>query len=89
MLSERYEEAVEFTTQAVDANPEFPDNYAVLAAAHGHLGNAAPAGVALNEFLRRMPGLTAADERLNRPFGNFAQRARFLEGLRQAGLPEG
>jgi adenylate cyclase len=35
-----------------------------------------------------MPGLTAADERLNRPFGSPVQRDRFLEGLRQAGLSE-
>jgi hypothetical protein len=32
--------------------------------------------------------LTAGDERLNRPFGSPAQRDRFLEGLRQAGLPD-
>jgi len=37
-LSERDEEAIGFTTEAVAANPEFPENYAVLAAAHGHLG---------------------------------------------------
>jgi adenylate cyclase len=35
-----------------------------------------------------MPGLTAADNRLNRPFGSALQRERFLEGLRLAGLPE-
>jgi tetratricopeptide (TPR) repeat protein len=87
LLSERYREAVEFTTSAVEANAEFPDNYAVLAAAHGHLGNAAPARAALDELLRRMPGLSASDERLNRPFGSAAQRERFLEGLRKAGLP--
>jgi adenylate cyclase len=86
--SERYREAVEFTTVAAEANPEFPDVYAVLAAAHGHLGDAAAAGEALAEFLRRTPALTAADERLNRPFGSAAQRERFLEGLRKAGLPE-
>lgn len=62
--SERYREAVEFTTAAVEANPEFPDVYAVLAAAHGHLGNDAAAGEALAEFLRRTPALTASDERL-------------------------
>ena len=28
------------------------------------------------------------DERLNRPFGTPAQRERFLEGLRRAGLPD-
>jgi tetratricopeptide (TPR) repeat protein len=88
LLSERYQEAVEFTTQAVEAHAEFPDNYAVLAAAHGHLANAAAARGALDELLRRMPCLTAADERLNRPFGSAAQRERFLEGLCKAGLPE-
>jgi hypothetical protein len=89
LLSERDKEAVLFTTEAVEANPEFPDNYAVLAAGHGHLGNAVAARAALDELLRRMPGLTAGDERLNRPFGSAAQRERYLEGLRLAGLPEG
>jgi tetratricopeptide (TPR) repeat protein len=35
LLSERYKEAVEFATEAAEANGEFPDIYAVLAAAHG------------------------------------------------------
>jgi adenylate cyclase len=87
MTSERYEEAVGFATEAVEANPEFPDIYAVLAAAHGHLANAAAARAALDELPRRMPGLTAGDERLNGPFGSAAQRERFLDGLRKAGLP--
>ena len=86
LLSERYREAVEFATEAAGANPEFPDIYAVLAAAHGHLGNAA-ARAALDELLRRMPGLTTGDERLGRPFGSPAQREFFLEGLRIAGMP--
>ena len=41
------------------------------------------------ELLRRMPALTVADERLNRPFARDADRERFLTGLRKAGLPEG
>src|SRR5215472_15459122 len=90
LLSERYQEAVELATEAAGANPEFPDTHAVLAAAHGHLGNAAAARAALDEFLRRSPVLSASDERLKtRPFGNAAQRELFLEGLRKAGLPEG
>jgi adenylate cyclase len=89
LLSERYQEAVEFTTAAFEANrDEFPDVYAVLAAAHGHLGDAAAARGALAEFLRRTPAVTASDERLNRPFGTPAQREHFLDGLRKAGLPE-
>ena len=87
LLSERYPEAIEFTTDAAEANPEFPDVYAVLASAHGHLGNAAPARAALDQLLSRMPSLTAADGRLNRPFGSAEQRERFLMGLRKAGLP--
>jgi cobalamin biosynthesis protein CbiG len=60
----------------------------VLAAAHGHLGNADAATESLAAFLQRTPALTAADERLNRPFGTAAQRECFLKGLRKAGLPE-
>ena len=88
LLSERYQEAVEFTTEAAEANPEFPDVHAVLAAAHGYLGNDAAAGEALSQFLRRTPVLTTSDERLSRPFGSAEQRERFLEGLRKAGLPK-
>jgi len=88
LVTERYEAAVEFTARAREANPEFPDIYAVLASAYGHLGNSAAAGAALDELLHRMPGLTASDERLVRPFARSDDRGRFLEGLRKAGLPE-
>jgi adenylate cyclase len=88
LLTERDEEAVEFTEHAREANPEFPDIYAVLASAYGHLGNTGAARAALDQLLHRMPGLTAGDERLVRPFTRVADRERFLEGLRQAGLPE-
>jgi adenylate cyclase len=87
LTAERYEEAVDFATQASEANPEFPDIYAVLAAANGQLGRATAARGALDELLRRMPALTASDERLNRPFARGADRERFLEGLRKAGIP--
>ena len=88
LLAGRYEVAVEFVQHAREANPEFPDIYAVLASAYGHLGNAAVARAALDELLHRMPGLTASDERLVRPFARPDDRGRFLEGLRKAGLPE-
>jgi adenylate cyclase len=88
LLAERYEQAVAFTEQARDANPEFPDIYAVLASAHGHLENTAPARAALDQLLPRMPGLTTSDARLVRPFARAADRGRFLDGLRKAGLPE-
>jgi adenylate cyclase len=89
LLAGRDEEAVEYAKQAAEANPEFPDIYAVLASANGHLGRVGPARAALDELSRRMPTLTVEDERLNRPFARASDRERFLAGLRKAGLPEG
>src|SRR5262249_23114949 len=85
LTAERYDKAIEFTEHAREANAEFPDIYAVLASAYGHLGNTAAARAALDQLLHRMPGLTARDERLVRPFARVADRERFLEGLRKAG----
>ena len=87
LLAGRDEEAVEYATQAAEANPEFPDIYAVLAAANGQLGRTAAARAALDQLSQRMPGLTAGDARLDRPFEQAVDRERFLEGLRKAGMP--
>ena len=86
--AELYEEAIEFAIRAAEANPEFPDVYAVRAAAEGQLGRVDAGRSTLGELLRRMPALTVADERFNRPFARAADRERFLAGLRKAGLPE-
>jgi adenylate cyclase len=88
LSAERYDEAVEFSQHALEANPEFSDIYAVSACANGFLENAAAARAALNELLHRMPGLALNDERLNRPFARAADRIRFLEGLQKAGLSQ-
>jgi TolB-like protein/class 3 adenylate cyclase/Flp pilus assembly protein TadD len=85
--AERYDEAVEYAMHAAEANPEFPDIYAVLASANGHLGRVGPARAALDQLLHRMPGLTVSDPRLDRPFARAADRERFVEGLRKAGMP--
>ncbi|HVH73904.1 MAG TPA: adenylate/guanylate cyclase domain-containing protein [Stellaceae bacterium] len=87
LSAERFEEAIDFAAQAGEANPEFPDIYAVLASTNGHLGRAAAAGEALDQLMHRMPNLTASDDRLKRPFARVADRERFLEGLRKAGMP--
>jgi hypothetical protein len=52
------------------------------------MGSLDAAHVALDELRRRMPNLTAGDERLTRPFKRAVDRARFLDGLRKAGLRE-
>ncbi len=78
LAAERYEEAIEFTMQAAEANSEFPDIYAVLAAANGQLGRVAAARTALDQLARRMPSLTTSDARLDRPFARAVDRERFL-----------
>jgi TolB-like protein/tetratricopeptide (TPR) repeat protein len=80
LLAGRDEEAVEYATQAAEANPEFPDIYAVLASANGHLGKGVPARAALDQLSRRLPALTIGDERLNgrshaRAIGSASLRA--------------
>ena len=86
LLTGRYEEAIEFTELAREANRVFPDIYVVLASAYGHLGSNTASRSALDQLLYRMPGVTPSDERLVRPFARVADRERFLEGLRKAGL---
>ena len=88
LLAERYDEAAGYAGLAIEDNPEFTDNYTVLAAARGQLGEPRQAKAALDELLSRMPGLTLGDDRLQRPFRRPADRDRFLDGLRKAGLPE-
>ena len=84
LLAGRYEEAVEFTERAREANRVFPDIYAVLASAYGHLGSNTASRAALDQLLYRMPGVTPSDERLVRPFARAADREQFIEGLRKA-----
>ena len=87
-MTQRYEEAIEFASHAAEANPEFPDIYAVLAVVNGQLGRVDAARAALDQLLRRMPALTTNDKRLNRPFGCTEHREQFLGGLRKAGMPK-
>lgn len=88
LSAERFEQAADFGKRAIDCNPAFPDAHGTFAAASAHLGRMADARAGLDGYMRLMPGLTAGDERLMRPFRRPADRERFLDGLRKAGLPE-
>ena len=81
-------QAAECAKRAIDCNPAFPDAHGTFAAASAHLGHMTDARAGLDEFIRLIPGLTAGDERLIRPFRIPADRERFIDGLRKAGLPE-
>jgi adenylate cyclase len=88
LSADKFEQAADCAKRAIDCNPAFPDAHGTFAAASAHLGNMADARAGLDEFMRLMPGLTAGDERLIRPFRRPADRERFLDGMRKAGLPE-
>ncbi|MGH7076312.1 MAG: adenylate/guanylate cyclase domain-containing protein [Stellaceae bacterium] len=80
--------AVACARHAIDANDHFPDAHCTLASALAHLGRMGEARAALDTFTRLLPGVTLGDPRLIRPLKKPADRDRFFEGLRLAGLPE-
>jgi adenylate cyclase len=84
----RFDRAAESARLAIAWNASFADAHAILASALGHAGRIDEARSALSETLRHLPGLTLRDPRLRRPFRREADRERFLDGLREAGLPE-
>jgi adenylate cyclase len=84
----RFDRAAESARLAIAWNASFADAHAILASALGHAGRLDEARSALSETLRHLPGLTLRDPRLRRPFRREADRERFLDGLRKAGLLE-
>ncbi len=88
LSAERFDRAAEGARLAIAWNASFADAHAILASALGHSGRLDEARTALQECLRHLPGLTLGDPRLIRPFRRDADRQRFLDGLRKAGLPE-
>ena len=88
LSAEKFEQAAESAQLAIDWNSAFADAHGILASALAHVGRMDEARIALDEFVRQLPGLTLRDPRLIRPFRKVADRERFLDGLRKAGLPE-
>jgi len=88
LSAEKYEQAAECAKRAIDCNPAFPDTHGTFAAASAHLGRMTDARAGLDAYMNLTPGLTAGDKRLTRPFRRPADRERFIDGLRKAGLPE-
>lgn len=84
----RDEDAVSWAQKAVRENPQFPGGHRTLACAYGHLGRLDEAKAAVGSFEKRLPGVTITQLRESLPFPHEAQRERYLDGLRKAGLPE-
>jgi TolB-like protein/Flp pilus assembly protein TadD len=84
----QYEEAIVWSKKSIEAYPEFPAGWRVLAACYGHLGQFEEAATALQEVRRLYPDLTIKSMRAS-AVGRPDVVEHYVEGLRKAGLPEG
>jgi adenylate cyclase len=85
-LSEQYEEAIAAQKSAIVRNPNFWPAHVVLAVSHVELGQGEQARAELAEALRINPQLTEEVWRKRLPFKDKADKKRFIDALRKAGL---
>jgi TolB-like protein len=88
LLLGEYDQVVALGRAAIEAHPTLSAHYRPYLAALGHLGREADAAIARARFLRLEPSFTLAGFLATAPYVQAADRARFAEGLRRAGLPE-
>jgi Tfp pilus assembly protein PilF len=72
----------------VNVNPEFISPRAILAASYMAAGRSEHARVQVTELLQLNPTLTGAQLRRMAPFSKEEDLDRYMDLLRQAGLPE-
>ncbi len=85
-VEERYEDACDWGSKAIQENPRFPGGHRLLASSYGQLGKVKEAATELKELLLLMPGMTADDVRRQVPFRKPRDMERYIDGLRKAGL---
>ena len=84
----RYEEAFEGVRRAsLNPNPRTM-TFALLTVVSTKLGHSEEARQALDDLQAHAPGTSCAKFRKNPMFGGLEVMERFIEALRQAGLPE-
>ena len=86
LFTDRFEQAVTYSTLAIQANPGFSLLHACLVASHVNLGRLDAAHAAARRLLEVAPGFTVSDfvrMDLVRP----ALMEPFATALRKAGLP--
>ena len=86
--AERYEQALDWARRALAHDPRDDLAYRSLAASYAQLGRPEEAQDALEEELRLDPGLSLRKVRQQNPTTDPDFLARWLDGLRKAGLPE-
>ena len=86
LIAGRYSEAVTYERRAVQLKPSFGSAWRTLTAAAGLAGDQALAADALAEAKRLQPSLSIDWVEKYHPIVGPENRARYIEGLRQAGL---
>jgi tetratricopeptide (TPR) repeat protein len=86
-LASRYDRALEHARAVMQARPDWWLGVLLLSAALGRLGRREEAGRALDDLRRLRAGTTTSSLDML-PFANRHDREHFLEGLREAGLPD-
>jgi adenylate cyclase len=84
----RYGEAVEWARRALERDPRNDMAYRTLAASYAQLGRLEEARGALEEELRLDPGVSLSKVREQNRAADADFLARWLGGLRKAGLKE-
>jgi tetratricopeptide (TPR) repeat protein len=88
VFNQDYERATSVGRRAVEGLPEFVNGYKPLIAALGHLGRREEAKPYLDKLLTLEPGFTVERFAEVYPFKKAADRRRYMEGLRLAGVAE-
>ena len=83
-----YEEAAEWALKAMHLQQDFPTAHRLLAASYSRRGLTAQAEAAIEGLLAIAPGTTIARTRAGVPWKDPAIMDRYLDALRNAGLPE-
>jgi adenylate cyclase len=84
----RYEEAIKWADMAIHDEPRWTTPHRCKASAYGLLGRLEEARAALRMLLPLQPDATIAKLRSLMPLKRAEHMAAYLEGLREAGLPE-
>jgi TolB-like protein/Flp pilus assembly protein TadD len=88
LLSGRDEEAARLAAQSIEDRPDFLATLLVQAAGLAHLDRMEEARDAAAKVMQMIPKFSLAKHERWTPIVRAEQRARYLEGLRKAGLPE-
>jgi adenylate cyclase len=84
----RYEDALAWGRKAVQIYPDFPSAHRLLTASYVGLGRMDEARAALQALFRVVPDSTITRTRAGAPWKQPEHAARWLDALRQAGMPE-